>query len=122
MRSVGVDISYTDRRTSMTKLIAAFRNFAKALKNDSRSSYQKSICSERNTRKSIMDTAINRVNPRYIQLTLKYFLILSSCPIDLQQIFLNLRVFNRIFTQIYHHRPEECYTTLQRYCQIYQID
>ena len=78
-------------------LIAAFGNFSKTLKNDSRLSYQKSTCSERNTRKSIMDTAINRVNPRYIQFTLKYILILSSSLIDLQQIFFNLMFFNGMF-------------------------
>ena len=30
MLSVGADVSHTDRRTTMLKLTAAFRNFAKA--------------------------------------------------------------------------------------------
>jgi hypothetical protein len=33
MNSVGTDVFHADGRTDMTKLIAAFRNFAKAPKN-----------------------------------------------------------------------------------------
>jgi len=96
MLLVGADVSHTDRRTTMLKLTAAFRNFAKAYKNDSRSSYQNGTCSTWNTSKSIMDTVINRLNPRYIQFTLKYMLILSFCPVD-HQIFLNWTFYNAIF-------------------------